>query len=230
MARTRRRDLDVAQLTRILEDDQACRDLQRYFGVGLGKGELPPSTGGRFEILDGGGDRAEVCNRFTASDILALGLLSVQLPARVALDLLEGALGEDAAAFLERIPPSAHLWDANAVELIERGGLADSLWRLPEKQDGAGWVTAGKLLGRKRPSLIPVYDNVVRCAFGWPQNFWIALHEALRQDDGRFRATLNDLIERAGISAQVTPLRALDVAVWMRHRSLHTGHRCVGLT
>jgi hypothetical protein len=83
MARTRRRDLDVAQLTRILEDDQACRDLQHYFGVGPGKGELPPSTGGRFELLDGGGDRAEVCNRFTASDIVALGLLSVQLPARV---------------------------------------------------------------------------------------------------------------------------------------------------
>lgn len=116
------------------------------------------------------------------------------------------------------------------MELIERGGPADSLWRLLEKQDGAGWVTAGKLLARKRPSLIPVYDNVVRCAFGWPQNVWIALREALRQDGGRFRATLNDLIERAGIPDQVTPLRALDVAVWMRHRSLHTGHRCVGLT
>jgi len=34
---------------------------------------------------------------------------------------------------------------------------------------------AGKLLARKRPSLIPVYDEIVRCAFGWPENIWTAL-------------------------------------------------------
>lgn len=171
-----------------------------------------------------------VCNRFTASDIVALGLLSVGLPARVALDLLEGALGQEAAAFLEQIPASASLWDADAEKLIKKGGLADSLWRLLEKQEGAGWVTAGKLLARKRPSLIPVYDNVVRCAFGWPRDVWTSLRDALRQDNGSFLATLNDLRQRAGLPFQVTSLRALDVAVWMRHRPLHSGHRCNGLT
>jgi Family of unknown function (DUF6308) len=58
-----------------------------------GQGEVPPFTGGRFEFLDGGGDRTDVCNRFTTSDILALELLSVQLPPRAALDLLEGGTG-----------------------------------------------------------------------------------------------------------------------------------------
>jgi hypothetical protein len=174
---------------------------------------------------------ADACNRFIASDIVALGLLSVQLPARVALDLLEGALGEEAAAFLEQIPASVKLWDADAEDLIEKGGPADRLWRLLEKQDGAGWVTAGKLLARKRPSLIPVYDNVVRCAFGWPQNVWTALRNALQQeDDGSLRRTLDGLKQRAELPRQVTSLRVLDVAVWMRHRPLHTGHRCNGLT
>lgn len=56
MPRRRRRDLDVAQLTRILEDDQASRDLRLYFGVDLGTRAPPPFTGGRFELLDGGGD------------------------------------------------------------------------------------------------------------------------------------------------------------------------------
>src|SRR5215467_8172027 len=64
MPRVRRRDLDILQLTEILTDDQACRDLRFYFGIGRERGELPPYTGGRFELLDGGGDRTEVCDRF----------------------------------------------------------------------------------------------------------------------------------------------------------------------
>jgi hypothetical protein len=62
---------------------------------------------------------------------VALGLLSVELPARVALDLLEDALGEETAALLEQIPASVNLWDADAGKLIEKGGPADTLWRLP---------------------------------------------------------------------------------------------------
>lgn len=230
MGRRRRVDLDIAQLTSVLEDDRACRDLQRYFGVGLGQEQLPPFTGGRFELLDGGGDLADTCNRFTASDILSIEMLSVRVPPLVTLDLLEGALGKEVTAFLQRIPNSARLWDDDAIELIKEGGPADSLWHLLESQDGVGWVTAGKLLARKRPSLIPVYDDVVRCAFGHPKEIWKALRDALRQDDGSFRAVLEDLIKRAGIPAEITPLRALDVALWMRHRPQHTGHGCVGLT
>ena len=134
------------------------------------------------------------------------------------------------AAFLEQIPTSVPLWDNEAQELIGDGGPADSVWRLLESQDGVGWVTAGKLLARKRPSLIPVYDDVVRCAFDRPKEIWKALRDALRQDDGCFRAVLEDLIKRAGIPAEITPLRALDVALWMRHWPHHTGYGCVGLT
>jgi hypothetical protein len=118
MPRRRRQDLDVARLTRILEDDQACRDLRLYFGIGLEGRKLPSFTGGRFELLDRGGDRADTCSRFTASDILSVEMLSVHLPPLVALDLLEGALGEEAAAFLEQIPVSVPLWEDEAEELI----------------------------------------------------------------------------------------------------------------
>jgi uncharacterized protein DUF6308 len=69
----------------------------------------------------------------------------------VTLDLLDGALGDDAAAFLERIPTSVPLWDDGAAELIDDRGPAVNLWRLMESQGGVGWVTAGKLLARKRP-------------------------------------------------------------------------------
>jgi hypothetical protein len=89
---------------------------------------------------------------------------------------------------------------------------------------------AGKLLARKRPCLIPVYDEVVRCAFGRPDNIWQAMREALQRNDGAFRAALEDIARKAEIPAGVTLLRALDVTIWMRHRPSHTGYRCAGLT
>jgi len=138
MPQQRRRDLDVGMVTRILEDNRACQDLRGYFGVGLGERELPASTGGRFELLDGGGDRDDACNLFTASDILSLEMLSVQLRPRVTLDLLEGALGDAAAAYLERIPTSVRLWDDGAAELIGERGPAAGLWYLLESQRGVG--------------------------------------------------------------------------------------------
>ena len=36
-------------------------------------------------------------------------------------------------------------------------------------EHGIGFVTAGKLMARKRPRLIPVYDDVVKCALDEPQ-------------------------------------------------------------
>src|ERR1700760_4408273 len=93
-------DLDIAGLTRLLADEQAVRDLRLYFGVGLARGELSPFTGGRFELFDGGGDRPETRHRFTAADIFAVQLLSVDVPAVTALDLIEGGLGGRAADLL----------------------------------------------------------------------------------------------------------------------------------
>jgi hypothetical protein len=230
MPRRWRDDLDTVQLARILEDDQATRDLRLYFGVGLRSGELPPFSGGRFELLDRGGDRADMCNRFTASDIVAIEMLSVRVPSLVALDLLDGALGDEAATLLRQIPTTVSLWDNAAAGLINKDESAYKLWSLLESQDGVGWVTAGKLLARKRPRLIPVYDDVVRCAFGRPREFWTALRVALRQDSGSFRVVVEDLIKRSGIPDGISPLRGLDVALWMRHRSHHTGHGCAGLS
>jgi hypothetical protein len=228
--RRRRQELDVDQLSQLLRGEQAERDLRRYFGVGLGQDELPAFEGGRFEILDGGGDRAEVRDRFTASDLLAVELLSVHVPPRVILDLLEGALGAKAAEFLREIPTSVPLWSDEAERFIGNGGPADSVWRLLDHEDGVGWVTAGKLLARKRPALILVYDGVVRCAMGWPKDFWAALRRALRQNDGQLRADVERLMMHAEVPSVVTPLRGLDVAIWMHHRSSHAGYRCAGLT
>ncbi len=83
-----------------------------------------------------------------------------------------------------------------------------------------GWVITNKLLARKRPQLIPVYDGVVQCAYGFPGLWdWLVTMFA---EDGR---VLNDHLPAAraagGVSPEVSALRVLDVIVWMRHRPGH---------
>ena len=77
----------------------------------------------------------------------------------------------------------------------------------------------GKLLARKRPHLIPVYDAVVKCALGKPKSFWRSLHEAISADEHGLRPRLAEL--RADVPYQVSDLRILDVVIWMGHSVEH---------
>ncbi|WP_229695668.1 DUF6308 family protein [Streptomyces lacrimifluminis] len=180
-------------------------------------------TGSRFEHLAGGGDRPEVANRFTAEDLVAVQTLSVTVPASVALDILEGPLGARLSGLLRVIPRDIDMVDADA-DVVADGSPADQAWHLLRGQPDVGWVIAGKLLARKRPRLLPVYDRVVRCAVGRPSSFWLALHTALREDDAALHRQLFDLRQAAGLPETVSALRVCDVAVWMSHRAV--GHVC----
>ena len=70
-------------------------------------------------------------------------------------------------------------------------------------------MTAGKLLARKRPHLIPVWDNVVRCALARPASAWMWLDELLREQDGAVLHQLEKLHQEAGLPADVSLLRTL---------------------
>ena len=94
---------------------------------------------------------------------------------------------------------------------------------LLELQRGMGWVTAGKLLARKRPHLIPVYDNVTRCLLDRPSGqVWERFRHELRRDGGALTRTLYDLRDKAHLPQTVSALRVLDVLLWMDH---HDDHR-----
>ncbi|MFF7756029.1 DUF6308 family protein [Streptomyces sp. NPDC007971] len=105
---------------------------------------------------------------------------------------------------------------------LESDSPASRAWDLLVGQHGVGWVIAGKLLARKRPRLLPVYDDVVRCTLGHPPDFWLPLHAALRAQEGASQRALVGLRQAAGLSDSVSALRVCDVVVWMQHR---TGHR-----
>ncbi|MYR55299.1 hypothetical protein GTY54_03225 [Streptomyces sp. SID625] len=211
------------RLHTFITNPQAIADLRHYFGIGVPPGGMP-FTGSRFEHLAGGGDRPEVADRFTAEDLVAVQTLSVTVPASVALDILEDRLGVRLSGLLQAIPRDIDMVEA-AVSDLAPGSPAARAWELLEEQSDVGWVIAGKLLARKRPRLLPVYDKVVRCALGRPRpSFWLALHAALRADDHSLHRQLLALRQVAGVPETVSALRVCDVVVWMGHRA--EGHAC----
>jgi hypothetical protein len=64
------------------EGGAAAGLLARYFGTGPADGS--PFTGAFFERLDSGGDRLAVRDLFTAEDLVAVSMLSVDVPAPAA--------------------------------------------------------------------------------------------------------------------------------------------------
>lgn len=209
-------------LRAFISDPQAVVDLRQYFGISMLPGGVA-FTGSRFEHLAGGGDRPEAADRVTAEDLVAVQTLSVTVPAPVALDILGGHLGTRLSGLLHAIPRDIDMVDADT-HVVADDSPADKAWRLLCDQPRVGWVIAGKLLARKRPRLLPVYDRVVRCAVGRPPSFWLALHAALREDDAALHHQLLELRQAAGLPETVSALRVCDVAVWMSHQAL--GHAC----
>ena len=207
----------VERLRSFVTGPRAEADLRRYFGVEMAEA---PFDGAFFEGLGGGGDRPDVVDVITAEDLIAVQALSVRVPTSVMVDIFEGPLGAELADLLRAIPADLDMAAADLTHLQD-GSPADQAWRLLEKQSGVGWVTAGKLLARKRPRLIPVYDRVVRCALGRPDDFWLALHAALRVDGAVLQRSLLELREAAGVPDRVSALRVCDVVVWMQHRDEH---------
>jgi hypothetical protein len=172
----------------------------------------PLYTGPTFDQLAGGGDRPATVNRITEDDLVAVTMLSVEVPARAAIAVL-GPMADGIQQLLSEIPSDVDLHEAD-LSLVSPGSPADRLWSRLESLEGVGWVTAGKLLARKRPKLIPVYDSVVREAVGAPKLFWTWLHEQLQDPEliERIRAVRTEAdVEHLSL------LRTLDVAIWMRN-------------
>jgi hypothetical protein len=208
----------------VVRGDDAIKDLRSYFHEG-------PSrlySGRRFESLAGGGDRPAVRDMITGDDIVAVQMLSVKVPAEVAIDLLDGTLGRRMSDLLREIPTGIELGDKEARQHVADGAPADLAWHLLKDRPDVGYVTAGKLMARKRPHLLPVYDQVIACLYGEPDHVWLGLHDLLA-GDGALRKELASARERAGLAASIGLIRVLDVILWMRHHDGHGGGRsCPG--
>ncbi|WP_316525760.1 DUF6308 family protein [Kitasatospora brasiliensis] len=211
------------------DTEAAVALLRAYFTRQRAKGGAYYS-GAHFERLAGGGDRPETADGFTADDLVAITMLSVSVDAHGAVELLTDPDGHW-HRLLSAIPRDARLEDPACAPLIAPDGPATELWErlvnprgaYPGKPDGVGAVVAGKLLARKRPHLIPVYDIRVKTLFRRPKvdaTFWSALADALRADGGALHARLAELRRKSGIGEDIGVLRVLDVIAWMHQGAI----------
>jgi hypothetical protein len=190
-------------------------------------------TGGWFESLID----LEHPNEITEQDLVAVECLSVRVPVRVSIWILDQARDEITRLLGdERLRPDRDLWECELSDLGP-GSPADELWKLLQGDSwrafwpvgtpsrGIGPVTAGKLLAAKRPRTVPVVDEVVREALRAPrgrfwESMWRAMQnaklrralESIREEACREEACVPTLLPRARPSL----LRTLDIAVWMR--------------
>jgi hypothetical protein len=148
-------------------------------------------------------------DRFMPTDLVAVTMLSVEVPAHAAIWILDAGQ-QELSQLLQEVGPDRDIWEATDEELAD-GSPAHRLWRVLQGLPGVGVVTAGKLLAAKRPSLIPIWDSHVAAALGPPKgHFWLAMRDSLRPST----ALVADVAAEAEVDLPL--LRIVDIVVWMR--------------
>ncbi len=201
--------------------DDAAKLLHRYYTEKTTTGSA--RTGARFDAWAGGGDRQETVNTVTADDLLALSMLSVEVKGPAVIGLLETHAAE-ITRLLAQIPADVDMADVKPEDfprLYGKDSATWQLWDLVRGYKGGQWkmgpTKTSKLLARKRPKLIPVWDSVVSRAAGLTSSltYWEEWHGLLTADDGALARRLDKVQEAAELPAPVTALRAMDVILWM---------------
>jgi hypothetical protein len=190
----------------------------------------PRYSGAHFEQLGGGGDRPEVANVFTAEDLLAVTMLSVRIEGYHALEILHYQAGL-LNGLLAQIPCDIALQDPGAEVHVAKDGPAWRLWGaicdIDPRPEGnrIGPVAAGKLLARKRPHLLPVYDSRIKKVLGRPRvdnQWWHDLHVLLRRDQ-QLVQELRSVRDKVPGAGHMSLLRIFDVMCWMLSWEGETG-------
>lgn len=196
-----------------IPDETALNYLRKYYGLGAWEGRA--FTGSHFDYLP---DAAT--DTVTADDIVAVACLSIHVPAAASVQIL-GRQRVEITSLLSDIS-TLNLEDISFVEheiYLGEATPAFKLWRLLRDHPGVGQTTASKIMARKRPGLIPIYDSVVGRATGFPNadGNWRAWHEAL-SSNGSLTDSLRLLRKSAGLDG-ISLLRILDVVLWMHGTS-----------
>ena len=205
--------------------DEAAALVNKYYtklyNLGL------PQSGSRFDDWAGGGDRPDVANSLTADDVVAVSFLSVQVPAQAVIGLLKTSAGK-VKGLLEQIPTDVDLASVSSEEyeaLLGPNSPANGLWRLLRGSESYRWgigpTTASKIMARKRPRLIPIFDSVVGPLMGHPKakGQWKTWHSVLTDGSG-LPARLRAIKEESGIGQDISDLRTMDVVLWMHGKEL----------
>jgi hypothetical protein len=192
-----------------IPDETALEYLRKYYGLDAWEGCA--YTGSHFDSLP-----VSVADRVTADDIVAVACLSMHIPAAASVKIL-GEQADEIAALLADVPRT-DLQDIpfeDHDKLFGEGTAALALWRMLRNHKGVGQTTASKLMARKRPGVIPIFDSVVGRVTGFPNadGTWRAWHQAL-SGHAALTEGLRILQKSAGLE-RISLLRILDVVLWM---------------
>jgi hypothetical protein len=194
------------------DDEVALSYLRCYYKVRLDTPLGADFSGARFDIWDSSHTRTQESDNFTADDLVAVTFLSVAVPPKAAWELL-ARRPDDFNKLLAQVP-EMDLADVEPAA-ITPSWPAWQLWDELRTLRGVDWVIASKLIARKRPRLVPIYDRVVKAVTGGDRNFWVPLCQALREDDNALHHRLLRLHREAGLPDEVSALRVFDVIAWM---------------
>ncbi|MCQ1948943.1 DUF6308 family protein [Arthrobacter jinronghuae] len=201
--------------------DDAAGLLRRYYTQKLTSGHV--RTGARFDTWAGGGDSPGAADRITADDLVALALLGEEIKGPAVVGLLETKAPE-IGELLELIPVSLELADVTGVEYVHvlgKDSPAWLLWEIFRGYRGGQWkmgpTKTSKLLARKRPKLIPIWDSMVARSIGAGTSLtqWEEWHALLTANDRELVRLLDEVQDRAALPVRVSALRAMDVVLWM---------------
>jgi hypothetical protein len=194
------------------EDGKSARkNLEKY---------MKAFTGSKFETMAD----TEQPNRVTERDILAVSMLSVNVPAATTIWLL----GDGAARVSELLTkiPNVPIWSEEA-DLESGTSSAGQLWTLVRHTNwrgdgiktGMGRTKTSKLLAAKRPALIPVWDSVtMEYFFGSREvNDWTAWQQRLSGPEGlKLREAVERVRDEVPVAAHLSVLRTIDIVGWMK--------------
>ncbi|MBM7502338.1 hypothetical protein JOD52_003178 [Brachybacterium muris] len=158
-------------------------------------------------------------NRIDIADVASLSLLSVTLKPEAVGHLIGNV---EVSEKLERhlsAQPDRDLATLTPVEAeaLEAGNLND-VWNLIQQANGVGRTRTSKLLARKRPRLIPIWDSVIAEVLDLPtsKDMWKIFHAALTQEgEQTLDDRLGELALKAGVAERYSRLRVLDILAWM---------------
>ena len=154
----------------------------------------------------------------TSNDIVAVSMLSVNVPADAALRIVTDD-SPRIRSLLRQVPAGASIVDCGTA--LDRGEAAWTLWTLLESYSGMGPTTVSKVLAVKRPALIPIHDSYVSQALGldpYAVGQWEAWHRAFtgpRSDE--LIAAATTITDRAK-AEHLSALRVIDIVIWMHQR------------
>lgn len=209
-------DFAKRQCLLVLKDDRTPERVRQYYDAKTNY------AGATFAGLE-----PNASDEITATDLLAVTTLSVDIPVLAVRRILENeAIQNELREKLESLP-SCSL--ENTVErdfpaMEEFYDLVKSLLVKADTKSSNAWVTASKITARKRPTLFPVRDNVVCKLLGINRlgdraKDWVVFRELMRDEE--IRAVLSSTVSKAEavkdervVRFDVEPLRQLDVALW----------------